>query len=623
MAEQPPTKRARLDSDGDFTTAAAAAADIRAKRSAFLATLSRPVSPPNRLRGASTPSSQAQPTTAVNSIGDLQKKNATETLRRPNDPEECPTLIPSPFQLTRVRGLPSEDNVDTVSLHDILGDPLIKEAWIFNYCFDVDWTMRHFDADIRQLVQVKIVHGSWKREDRNRLGIAEDVKKWAGNVQEIRAYLPDAFGTHHSKMMVLFRHDDTATVVVHTANMIERDWEHMTQAIWRSPVLPLLAHHPPPAVASRDQGEEIIGSGARFKADLLRYLRAYGNGKLNPLVDQIVRYDFSRVRAALVASVPSYATVSDPPHKTWGHLSLRKTLDLLAASHRPSSSSESESESESRPHLVSQVSSIATLPHSYLQKTLYKAASVSPSSASIIYPTPADLRSALTGYTTGSSIHTKLSSAAHRNQVAALRPQLCRWGGSGSFSQETNEKGKEGGKKHAAAGRNLVPPHIKTYILFSREPTTQHPTPDIQWALLTSANLSQQAWGTAPKPKSKPTRPNGVAKRRPGKNDDDGDEDDDGDAVVHVQSYELGVLVWPALFADPARAARMVPVFGCDAPSRSQTQTQSQAGGRTNGSVLVGLRMPYDLPLTPYAPGEMPWSPGERYDVPDRLGRTW
>ena len=50
-------------------------------------------------------------------------------------------ILPSPFQLTHVRDLPSTSNMDTVSLSDILGDPLIKECWQFNYLFDVDFIM--------------------------------------------------------------------------------------------------------------------------------------------------------------------------------------------------------------------------------------------------------------------------------------------------------------------------------------------------------------------------------------------------------------------------------------------------------------------------------------------------
>ena len=51
------------------------------------------------------------------------------------------TLIPSPVKLNNIAELPATSNVDTVSLRDILGDPLISECWLFNYLFDVDFLM--------------------------------------------------------------------------------------------------------------------------------------------------------------------------------------------------------------------------------------------------------------------------------------------------------------------------------------------------------------------------------------------------------------------------------------------------------------------------------------------------
>ena len=49
--------------------------------------------------------------------------------------------VPSPFQLTKIRDLAAHQNVDTVGLKDILGDPLIKECWNFNFLFDLDFVM--------------------------------------------------------------------------------------------------------------------------------------------------------------------------------------------------------------------------------------------------------------------------------------------------------------------------------------------------------------------------------------------------------------------------------------------------------------------------------------------------
>lgn len=156
----------------------------------------------------------------------------------------------------------------------------------------------------------------------------------------------------------------------------------------------------------------------------------------------------------------------------------------------------------------------------------------------------------------------------------------------------------------------MIPPHIKTYINFTSKPSISNPAPDISWALLTSANLSQQAWGTIPKvPKT------GTSQE---------------EAEVHIQSYEIGVLVWPELFTDDDEhdpedldekeitIARMVPVFGKDLPDQVNTLQQ-----KTGKELIVGLRMPYDLPLTPYGQIEMPWSPNEMHAEPDCLGRTW
>jgi tyrosyl-DNA phosphodiesterase-1 len=51
------------------------------------------------------------------------------------------TNVISPVQLNFVEELPAASNVDTVSLGSILGDPMIKECWLFNYLFDMDFVM--------------------------------------------------------------------------------------------------------------------------------------------------------------------------------------------------------------------------------------------------------------------------------------------------------------------------------------------------------------------------------------------------------------------------------------------------------------------------------------------------
>lgn len=51
------------------------------------------------------------------------------------------TVTGSPFRLMTIRDLPASANVDTLSLHQILGDPLIKQCWFFDFLHDVDFIM--------------------------------------------------------------------------------------------------------------------------------------------------------------------------------------------------------------------------------------------------------------------------------------------------------------------------------------------------------------------------------------------------------------------------------------------------------------------------------------------------
>lgn len=80
-----------------------------------------------------------------------------------------PAVQKSPFQLIRAQGVPDRFNQDTVTLKDILGDPLIRECWNFNYMHDIDYILSAFDQDTRHLVKLHIVHGNWKREDPSRV----------------------------------------------------------------------------------------------------------------------------------------------------------------------------------------------------------------------------------------------------------------------------------------------------------------------------------------------------------------------------------------------------------------------------------------------------------------------
>jgi len=101
--------------------------------------------------------------------------------------------------------------------------------------------------------------------------------------------------------------------------------------------------------------------------------------------------------------------------------------------------------------------------------------------------------------------------------------------------------------------------------------------------LVTSANLSKQAWGEAH---------NSAGESR-------------------VSSYELGVLVWPELLGEKAS---MVPTFKADTPPLT---------GRKAGELVIGARMPYDLPLVPYAKSDEPWCATKSYQELDWKGMAY
>lgn len=127
------------------------------------------------------------------------------------------------------------------------------------------------------------------------------------------------------------------------------------------------------------------------------------------------------------------------------------------------------------------------------------------------------------------------------------------------------------------SGRALAAPHIKTYVRYNYR--------TIDWALLTSANISKQAWG----------------------------EGNQSSAEIRIASWEIGVLVWPDLL-EPQSI--MVPSFQSDTP----TKPDWEHNGNTS---VIGLRMPYDMPLKRYGRSETPWVATWAYTEPDCLGQTW
>nr|XP_027217443.1 probable tyrosyl-DNA phosphodiesterase [Penaeus vannamei] len=109
--------------------------------------------------------------------------------------------------------------------------------------------------------------------------------------------------------------------------------------------------------------------------------------------------------------------------------------------------------------------------------------------------------------------------------------------------------------------RTRVMPHIKTYTRLNKSQSAA------QFFLLTSANISKAAWGTLQKQNTQ----------------------------LFIRSYEAGVLLLPKFLSDTSE----LPLSASD------------------------LSLPYDVPLTPYPSGAIPWFMNTNKSQTDIFGRTY
>jgi tyrosyl-DNA phosphodiesterase-1 len=112
--------------------------------------LTRSISPPlSRRKSPVAPSHVPNPTWGFDDVpkraltlaalgSDAQQDRGRE---REASGTSSTNYVLSPFQLTHIRDLRPHQNVDAVQLKDILGDPMIKECWNFNFLFDIDFVM--------------------------------------------------------------------------------------------------------------------------------------------------------------------------------------------------------------------------------------------------------------------------------------------------------------------------------------------------------------------------------------------------------------------------------------------------------------------------------------------------
>ncbi|KAM6467476.1 tyrosyl-DNA phosphodiesterase 1 isoform 1-T1 [Liasis olivaceus] len=361
---------------------------------------------------------------------------------------------PFRFFLTKVKGIKSKYNSGALHIKDILSPlfgTLISSAQ-FNYCIDVEWLVKQYPKEFRDK-PLLIVHGE-KRESKAQLH--EDAHPYK-NVRLCQAKLDIAFGTHHTKMMLL-NYEEGLRVVIHTSNLIDEDWYQKTQGIWLSPLYPRL----PPGSAESD-GE----SHTHFKSDLISYLMSYKSATLNEWVEIIKQHNLSETRVYLIGSTPG--RYQSNAKEKWGHLKLRKLLKEHATQITDQDSWS----------IIGQFSSIGSMGVDQSKwlcsefreslGTLGSSMKTLPSEVPIhlIFPTVENVRQSLEGYPAGGSLPYSMQTA---QKQLWLHSYFHKW------SAETS-------------GRSHAMPHIKTYMRVSLD------FQKIAWFLVTSANLSKAAWG--------------------------------------------------------------------------------------------------------------------------------
>ncbi|XP_077319877.1 tyrosyl-DNA phosphodiesterase 1 isoform X2 [Lithobates pipiens] len=366
---------------------------------------------------------------------------------------------PFRFYLTKVTGIKPKYNAGALHIKDILS-PLfgtLVSSVQFNYCINIPWLVKQYPEEFRNK-PLLIVHGE-KQESKARLH--EEAHPYE-NIRLCQARLDMAFGTHHTKMMILL-YEEGLRVVIHTSNLIHDDWHQKTQGIWLSPLYPKL-----PEGSSSLAGESITN----FRSDLMAYLAAYNSPSLREWIDIIKQHDLSETRVYLIGSTPGRYQGHDK--EKWGHLRLRKVLrekgGLISGV-------------ESWP-VIGQFSSIGSMGTDHTKwlhsefgeslKSLGKGVKTLPKAENplqLIYPSVNNVRTSLEGYPAGGSLPYSIQTA---QKQPWLHSYFHKW-------------------KAETSGRSRAIPHIKTYMRLSPDYR------ELAWFLVTSANLSKAAWGSLEK----------------------------------------------------------------------------------------------------------------------------
>lgn len=363
-------------------------------------------------------------------------------------------------------------NVDTVTLHELIGVKDLQQTFQFNFNVDVSFFTSFLHEDfLAKKKKVTFITGG---------SVLAGLPLRPANFTELIPFLPHRYASHHSKMMVNFYEDKTVEIVIMSANLTAMDYSGLTQGIWRSGRL--------------KKHLTKTSHGKRFRRDLCNYLKKYGLSVIRDLADQLHNYDFSNVTVELVASVPGSFTDESSKAETYGYHKLRQVLTrnkLLVK------------DTLSKHNILAQVSSIAS-PYNYSTKAgksasifshilcpsvfeeyngpLEQGAEAAIASQQeqnyephLIFPTAREIAHSSLGFLSGTAVHfTYKDSPASKLQYSQnLEPYFRKWHNLDNITFREN-----------------TTPHIKIYACDNGDDWKS-----LKWVLMGSHNLSKQAWG--------------------------------------------------------------------------------------------------------------------------------
>ncbi|CAL9121280.1 unnamed protein product [Musa textilis] len=483
-----------------------------------------------------------------------------EAIRHFRVPKERLSLT---FRLMQVQGLPAWANSSSVTIGDVIQGNVLF-AILSNYMVDIDWLISACPS-LRKVPHVLVVHGE--------SGATEDHLKKVKPANWVlhKPPLPIAYGTHHSKFMLLVYHNGVR-VVVHTANLIYVDWNNKTQGLWMQDF------------PSKDNNS---CKDSFFENDLVDYLKmlklpeftiklpAVGNVTINASFFR--KFDYSSAMVRLIASVPGYHTGANL--NKWGHMKLRSVLGNCIFDKEFCKSP-----------LIYQFSSLGSLDEKWLSELTVSMSSGVSSDKSplgigkphIIWPTVEDVRCSIEGYAAGNAI----PSPQKNVEKDFLKKYWAKW-------------------KANHVGRCRAMPHIKTYTRYNGQ--------NLAWFLLTSANLSKAAWGALQKNNSQLM----VRSYELG--------------VLFLPAHVKDLGCWFSCAGDdgPEQEKPASSSEPCSAtsggPGTRLTTLFCWKGNHMNDdtSEVIQLPVPYQLPPQPYTPEDVPWSWDRRYPKKDVYGQLY